>query len=177
MKQTTIILAIIFTSLSWALSGQEWKVYQSLEGNFSVLTPGMMEKKRATITTTLGDFDVHTFYFNSKDTVSNYLYLINYYDLPEGMLPPDSTSLAMEFLMNTMDQSVSDLGGDLQYSTEVPLGDHPGLMWRSKSEDKVVKCRAYIIGNRFYMLQVFSIPRKSLNADVDRFLESFTLKT
>ena len=177
MKRISIVITIIFSSIATTLSGQEWKVFQSYEGDFSVMTPGMMEQKRATITTELGDFDVHTLFYNSQDTVSNYLYLINFYDLPEEMLPPDSTTLAMEFLLNTMDQSVSDLGGDLQYSTEVEIGNHPGLMWRSRSDEKVVKSRAYVINNRFYMLQVFSVPSKSLNADVDKFLESFTLKT
>jgi len=171
-----VTFVILLVSIS-SLRAQEWKVYESQEGAFSILTPGLMEKKRATISTGIAAFDVHTFYYNTKDTSGNFLYLINYYDLPEDMIVEDSSDLAMEFLLNTMDQSVSDMDGDLQYSDEVSLGKHLGLMWRTRSKKGVVKSRAYIINSRFYMLQVFSIPDKSLNGDVDRFLESFTLKT
>lgn len=173
-----VLMVLLIGILGSQMSiGQEWKVYESLEGQFSILTPGLMEKKRATISTGIAPFDVHTFFYNTKDTSGNFLYLLNYYDFPEDMMHKDSTDLAMEFLLNTMDQSVSDVEGDLQYSNPVFLGSHQGLMWRSRSKKGVVKCKAFIINNRFYMLQVFSIPDKALNSDVDRFLESFTLKT
>ncbi|WP_235298293.1 hypothetical protein [Portibacter marinus] len=157
-------------------NGQEWKIFNSEEGEFSVMSPGMMEKKRAFLTTEIGEIELNTLYYHQTDTSGNFLYLINFYELPEETIPPDSTDLAMEFLLNTMDQAVSDIGGDVQYNKEISLGKHPGLLWRSKSEKQIVKSRAYVINNKFYMLQVFSIPRKSLNNDVDRFLESFTLR-
>jgi hypothetical protein len=170
------ILLLVFCGIG-EISAQDWKVYESEHGKFSILTPALMKQKRATISTGIASLDVHTHFLNTTDSSGNFLYLINYYDLPDEMFPEDSTDFAMEFLLNTMDQSVSDVGGDLQYSNPIDIGKHPGLMWRSKSEDNVVKSRAYIINNRFYMLQVFSVPNKSLNADIDRFLDSFTLRT
>lgn len=177
MKRNILLAFAIFMMNLSQISGQEWKVYESEHGKFSVLTPGLMKQKRATISTGIAALDVHTHFLDTKDSIGNFLYLINYYDLPEEMFPEDSTDFAMEFLLNTMDQSVSDINGDLQYSNPIQIGSYQGLMWRSKSEENVVKSRAFIIKNRFYMLQVFTIPSKSLNVEVDRFLDSFTLKT
>lgn len=177
MKKYILIPFVLFLLSLSIVSGQEWTVYESEHGKFSVLTPGLMDQKRATISTEIAALDVHTHFLNTKDTIGNFLYVINYYDLPEEMFPEDSTDFVMEFLLNTMDQSVSDIKGDLQYSNPISIGKYKGLMWRSKSEENVVKSRAYIIRKRFYMLQVFSLPNKSLNGDVDRFLDSFTLKT
>ncbi len=176
MKLRINYLAFVFFLLIGTISGQTWKVFESIEGKFSILTPGLMQTKTATVTTTVGEFDVHTFYLNPNDSIGNYLYVINYYDLEPGLIPQDSLELLEIFLKNTMDQSISDLNGQLMYNTPVSIGIHKGLMWRSKSDSGVVKCRAFIINDRFYMLQVFSIESKSLNHDVDRFLESFTLR-
>ena len=178
MNKLGVILsfATIFL-LTTSVHGQTWKIFHSEEGGFSILTPGLMEEKSATVNTEIGEFDVHTLFLNPKDTLGNYLYLINYYDLPEGMVPDDSTALVNDFLTNTMDQSVTDVNGSLLYNTPVEIGIHTGLMWRASSDSGTIKCRAYIINNRFYMLQVFSYPRKSLNKEIDRFLESFTLKS
>lgn len=177
MKLRIFQLGILFFLLTGQINSQEWKVYNSEEGGFSIMTPGLMEAKRATVETGVGDFDVHTLFLNPQDSLGNYLYLINYYDLPEDLVPIDSSDLVDDFLKNTMDQSITDIKGDLLYSNPIAIGDHPGLMWRSRSETGVVKSRIYLIGNRFYMLQVFSTPNKALNNNIDRFLESFTLKT
>lgn len=166
--------AILF---SIQTQGQEWKAFESIDGGFSIMTPTLMEEKHAVVTTGIGEIEVHTYFINPKDTLGNYLYLINYYDLPEDLIPKDSSDLAEDFLRNTLDQSIEDIDGSLMYSSEIRIGDNPGLMWRSKSEKGVVKCRAYIIGNRFYMLQVYSIESKSLNKYIDMFLESFTIRS
>jgi hypothetical protein len=172
----TILLLVVFglTFISNAIA-QEWKVFESEEGGFSVLTPALMETKHAIVSTGIGEIEVHTYFLNPKDTLGNYLYLINYYDLPEDLIPKDSLALRDEFLKNTLDQSIEDIDGSLMYSAEIQIGKHTGLMWRSRSESGIVKCRAYIIDNRFYMLQVFSVESKSLNKFIDKFLESFTI--
>ncbi len=177
MKLFAIVLIMVFIPRSIFSQEMEWKVFQSEEGAFSILSPGFMESKKAIVESEIGETVVHTLYYNQKDTTGNFLYLINFYDLPENSMPADSTDLIMDFLANTMDQAVSDIDGSIQYNNPIEIGPHKGLMWRSKSEKQVVKSRAYVINNTFYMLQVFSIPNKSLNGDVDRFLESFTLKS
>lgn len=176
MKLLSILTFLALIAFSQTVKGQDWKIFNSEIGEFSVMSPGFMEEKRASINSGIGEIDLHTLFYQQQDTTGNFLYLINFYDLPEGTIPVDSTELALEFLLNTMDQAVTDIDGDLQYNTPIHLGKHQGLLWRSRSEKQVVKSRAYVINNRFYMLQVFSIPSKSLNNDVDRFLESFTLK-
>ena len=178
MNKLGVILSFAtFFLLSAPVHSQTWKIFHSEDGGFSILTPGLLEEKNATVSTEVGEFRVHTLFLNPKDTLGNYLYLINYYDLPEGMVPDDSTGLVIDFLKNTMDQSISDVNGALLYNTPVEIGIYTGLMWRASSDSGTIKSRAYIIKNRFYMLQVFSYPRKSLNKDIDRFLESFTLKS
>ena len=170
-------IGLLFFLLTSAINGQEWRIFNSEEGNFSILTPGPMDEKLATVETGIGDFEVHTLFINPKDSIGNYLYLINFYDLPEGMVPIDSTDLVQDFFKNTMDQNFSDTEGELLYNKPLQLGNNPGLLWRSKSENGFVKSRIYLIGDRFYMLQVFSAPNKALNNNVDKFLESFTLKS
>ncbi len=177
MKMRIIYSTLVFFILIGGLQSQTWKVFESEEGKFSVLTPGPLEARSATVTTQVGDFEVYTLYLNPEDSVGNYLYLINYYDLPDEMIPKDSVEMVDEFFKNTMDQNISDTNGDLLYSNPIQLGIHPGLMWRSKSEVGYVKSRAFLINNRFYMLQVFSEVNKGLNNGVDKFLESFTLRS
>lgn len=40
----------------------------------------------------------------------------------------------------------------------------------------VVKCRMLIVGDRFYAIQVYTPMEKSLNDDINRYLNSFRLK-
>lgn len=167
-----------FILLSSMASAQEWKVFNSFNGGFSVLSPGILQEKAAIVTTSSGEVDLNTLYLSTKDdSLGNYVYIINYYDIEKGLFPKDSIDLTNIFLSNTMDQSVSDINGHIIYQNPFRFGAYTGLMWRAEYEGGAVKSRAFVINNRFYMLQVFSEKRNALNRNVDRFLESFSLRT
>ncbi len=176
MKLSVLFYLLTFILLTQPLTGQEWKVFNSYEGGFSVLSPGPMESKLSVITTEAGEVDLNTLYYTEQDTSGRFVYLINFYDLPKDWVETDSTEVVYEFLQNTVDQSIEDVSGNLLYANEIEFKDHPGIMWRVEYEGGSMKSKAYIIDKQFIVLQVFSEKRHSLSDNIDQFLDSFRLK-
>lgn len=176
MKLSLLFYLLTFILLTSALNGQEWKVFNSYEGGFSVLSPGPMESKLSIITTEAGEVDLNTLYYTEQDTAGRFVYLINFYDLPQDWIDLDSTEVVYSFLQGTVDQSIADIEGNLLYANEIEFKDYPGIMWRAEYEGGSMKSKAYIINKQFIVLQVFSEKRHSLSDNIDKFLDSFRLK-
>ena len=76
----------------------------------------------------------------------------------------------------SIDQSLTSLGGKLLYSTDITLQERfDGRVNRISYNDgeSIVKSKMYLVENRFYFLQVYTTKDNSLNLDMDDFLDSF----
>lgn len=177
----TLKLLLVFISFCFAfqpiIGQEEWVQFKVEDGlNFSVEAPGPMEESSKRIKTAVGELEVVTFSYQGTEEDPNYLYLINMVQYPEGMFPKDSLDLKNEFLDNSIVSSVDRVQGELIYSTSIESGK--GKLFRIKYNDgnAIVKGKSYLIKDVFVNLQVFTIQNKSLNDEMDYFLDSFKMK-
>jgi hypothetical protein len=154
-----------------------WKEFKSYEGKFRVITPtGEMTEKVSKMKTAVGDLDYHQYICKSEEkTADNVFYIVSYCDYPKGTFPKDSTELIQAFLDTTVEGSVESVNGKLTYQSDIQFFTHKGKIWRVQyNNDKVsVKNKCYLVGDRFYMLQVMTLKYRFMNSGIDKFLDSF----
>jgi len=112
------------------------------------------------------------------DQNPNLMYLIEYYDYPEGTFPEDSTALKLFFYEQTAQATSYEIGGTLSYSSESSVDGIDGFLYRCqyKNDAYVMKSRMFFVGDRFYHIKVYSEKEFSLNDEMDWYLDSFKLK-
>lgn len=170
----------IFLLLILGFAQPDKDIYTADDGSFSVLAPGEFVEKYQELETEVGSIEVYTLHcqLDIKDH-PNFLYLINYYDYPDGF-DDDAENGEDEFLKNifdeSIDQSLTGLNGKLLYSTDIKLQEYySGRVNRISYNDgeSIVKSKMYLVNNRFYFLQVYTTKDNSLNLEMDDFLNSF----
>ncbi len=172
-------LLAILSVITLAFSGEpNWEWYTSETGLFTVLTPGKLSEKVEVSETPVGSLSYHIFTFQPDyENADNFLYMISYCDYPEGTVHSDSTDLLKDFFDATVETSVSSVRGELFYAADIKMGDYPGKIWRvNYGNDKAaIKTKAYVVGNRYYAIQTVTFRHKSLNAAIDKFMNSFKI--
>ncbi len=173
--------SIFFFVLALTLSAQEakpWKEFISVDGKFRILTPGELIEKVNDIETEIGHFTYYSYiYQDGKEDAENLIYKISYVDYPEHTIHSDSTDFVEEFFHSTIETSIKSVRGHLRYSDEIELLDYPGRIWRVdyNGGDATIKTKAFMVGRRFYQIQVISRRDKSLNRIQDRYFDSFRI--
>ncbi|MEO1263238.1 MAG: hypothetical protein AAFZ15_30790 [Bacteroidota bacterium] len=153
-----------------------WPTFTDMDGRFQISAPGKFDKKTDTLTTDLGLLVYNTFFYQTKDG-ENELYLVSYCDYPPETIIPDSTELIEDFFQTTIESAASSVAGEVLYQSDIQLDNHPGKFWRIDYNDgnAIVKTKAYLVKDRFYSIQVFSLKNKNINAQSELFLDSFKL--
>lgn len=174
------VILLLFTLLSTFGYGQnEWKTFSPTDQPFEILVPGEMKSGEKKLLTDIGEVHPISWIYEGKNGKDpNYLYLVSYVDYPDGTFHPDSIDLVKELFKISMETHIKDLGGELVYESESPYNNFQGCIYRaSYNKNKlVVKSRMILIKDRFYAIQVYTTSEKSLNSDMNRFLESFRAK-
>ncbi len=167
------LLLIIATS---AIFQSEWSVFKSHEGQFSILSPGDISQDVKTIETDIGTIDYFSFYHaTNEEEEFRSVYSVSYCEYPTNTIHSDSTDMLLEFFAATIEQSIPH-GGKLVYEAPEQMEGYPGRLWRTSSPNlKIVKSKAFLVENRFYLIQVFSTNKKANRRDGDKFLKSFRL--
>lgn len=171
------ILFISFcTVLNTSIAQNSWINYKASEViPFSVDVPGLMDTSSQTIKTAVGSLITQTYAYQGTSDDPNYLYLINFVEYPTGTFPSDSIDLINDYLDNSVLTSAEKVGGKLVYASD--LENVSGKLFRIKYNDgnAVIKGKSYIRNDVFISLQVFTVQSKSLNDEMDYFLDSFKL--
>jgi hypothetical protein len=173
------ILYLVSLCLSIPLFSQQiWQKFIPPGQSFEVLSPGEMKNGEKSILTDIGSLQPVTWLHEGKAGDPNYLYLISYIDYAEGTFHQDSTDMIKALLDVSIETQVKTLSGDLVYQSEAPFGLHPGVVFRASYNNNkaVVKGKMILIRDRLYVLQVYTLSEKSLNPDMDIFLDSFKTK-
>ena len=171
-----IIIISIFALFGFTQS--KWQYFTSEKGKFTVLAPGEFEEKINTTETILGTTEYHTYLYQpSYQNPENLVYMVSYCDYPEGSIHSDSTELVKEFFEVTVESSLKSVKGELFYSSEINLGQYPGMLWRVNYKDgaATIKTKSYLVGRRYYSIQTITLRDMSLNPSIDKFLDSFKL--
>lgn len=126
----------------------------------------------------MGAITYHTFFHRpSDDPNGNYWFSVSYCDYPPETINSDSLNLVEEFFDETIKESAFSVNGEVRYVEQVDYNGFPGRFWRVDylKGQAAIKSKAYLIANRFYVIQVVSLAEKSANPNVQRFLEGFRL--
>jgi hypothetical protein len=170
-----LFVAIGLTLLSFTIA--TWTEYKNLEGRFRVLIPtDQMTENLKKVKTDVGELTFHQYIYKPEDKKDdNVFYLVNYCDYPKGSFPKDSVEMVQAFLNETVESSAKTVYGKVAYVNDIELQTHKGKIWRVQynNNNAQIKNKCFLVGDRFYLLQVMTLKEKSLNTSVDKFLESF----
>lgn len=178
-KYVVYILPILCLWFSIPLFSQKnWQKFSPPGQTFEVLSPGEMKNGEKNILTDIGSIQPVTWLHQGTAGDPNYLYLVSYIDYAEDTFHKDSTEMITELMDVSIETQVKTLSGDLVYKSDAPFGIYPGVIFRASynKNSAVVKGRIILIRNRLYILQVYTLSEKSLNPEMDKFLDSFKTK-
>jgi hypothetical protein len=170
-----MIFTAIMVLLQHSVTGQEaWKPFSPPDEKFSILVPCGMEYGEKSLLTDVGRLTAKTWMCQPADDHPNKLYILSYVNYPDGTFHPDSIEIAASLFEITINQNVKDLGGTLLYETDISKDSHRGKLYRvSYNNNKaVMKSVIFLSGDRFYALQVYALTPRSLNPEMDVFLDS-----
>jgi len=176
MKHIPLLASLLLTLCLFSFTQSDWTRYVSYEGKFSILTPGELQEKVNIIPTEVDSLAYHSFFYQPiNKEPENFVYLVSYVDYPDLTFHADSTDLINDFFETTIQGATESLNGELRYTDEISLSDHPGRMFRIDyiNGEAVMKTKAFLVGNRYYSIQVATHQQKSRNLDIDKFLNSF----
>lgn len=177
------VLFVVLLSFSsvFVLTGQEeWVVFEEKEGiDFVVDAPAKLVKKTKDFETAIGPLTAVTYAHEGDEDDSNYLYAINIIEYPEGTFHPDSTELIDAFLDSAVESFVEGLEGEEVYQADISeVANGKGKLFRIKYSDEytIIKGKTFLKNDIFITLQVYTTKNKSLNDEIDDFLNSFRVK-
>lgn len=180
MKLIRIIFfaaTVIFLSVNGTTAQTLWKKFSPSGQPFEVAVTGEMKNGEKRILTEVGDLHPITWMYQGTKDDPNFIYSVSYVDYPDGTFHKDSTALIEELFQASIESNIKSLGGTLVYKSESPYSQYPGVIYRGAYNDNkaVIKSRMILVNDRFYALQVYTLSEKSLNGDMDKFLNSFRL--
>jgi len=174
-----ILVAMSLTAWSQSTNWSDWITFESKDGSFTMAAPEEPEYLTKEITTSIGAMDVHSYMIapNYEAENPNLMYLIEYYDYPEGTFPEDSLDLKQFFYDQTAEATSYEIGGKLSYSSKSEVDGIDGMLYRCQYKDGtyVMKSRMFFVGDRFYHIKVYTEKAASLNDEMDWYLDSFKL--
>ncbi|MFT6334376.1 MAG: hypothetical protein ACJATI_001114 [Halioglobus sp.] len=163
-----------------ACTQDEWVTFKAdAVLSFEVQVPAEMAVKTKDITTDLGVMTTTTYAHEGMEDDMNFLYVINVVEYPSGTFPMDSLDLKNVFLEQSIENMAEGIDGELVYKSEISEGGNGiGRLFRLKYDEGygVIKGKVFIKDDVFITLQVYTIKEKSLNDEMDLFLDSFRAK-
>lgn len=155
-----------------------WITFFEKDSLFSILVPTEMKYKEQLVETSTGDYFLNSLYLESDiDSSENYLYLINYHEIQEGLYSPDTSMMNEEFLQVMAEDLAANISGELLYTNPVHASTWSALDYRInfRENELNLKGKLIITPTHLFVLQVYSTKQYTLNTNRDKFLESFRL--
>ena len=175
MKLSFAILIIYFASFT-SVSGQEWIEFRNDSIGFKIDSPMPLAFNKTSAMTDMGNLNVNAFGYVPTDSKENLVYQVIIIEYPEDSFPEDSLTFKADILKSLVNQSTEEPGSELVYKEETYSYGEDIIQWRIHSNNKIsIKSRAFIKGDRVIIIQVMTKIDKSLNTDIDKFMDSFRL--
>ena len=169
---------ILLILIALPLLGQnEWHGFKSEDPVFHIDFPGEYQVKEKQIKTEIGETLVTTIYsVSSEELTDNFLYLVNFFELPESVFEESLTRC--DYLEMMTEGIKEESGGKSIYQSACTNENDPWIVYRFENEAKgtMVKGKIMYRNNMVYSIQVFTEKQYSLNRNVDRFIDSFYLR-
>ena len=171
----TSFLLLLFLPL---VTSAQWSLFTSYDGRFQIPAPRSLDYQQATVETPLGEIVYHSYFHKPEnDPQGNQWFSVSYCDYPDGAVHSDSTELLVDFFEESIKESAFSVNGEVRYVEDIDYNSFPGRFWRVDYMDGqvIIKSKAYLVAQRFYVIQVVSLKDKSVNEDSARFLDGFKL--
>ena len=154
-------------------SADSWVTFTSDTGHFSVLLPEIPTDKVSTTQSDHGPYTTHLYVVRSAKSI----FLVGWVDYD----PSFNFDLQKELDANR-DNFVNGIkaGGaaiTLLSTSKITLNGNPGIEFIAETPETVYKSRVYIVERRPYQIIVGTSKFQDDAADVDRFLNSFAVKS
>ncbi|MFT4536510.1 MAG: hypothetical protein ACJA1A_003871 [Saprospiraceae bacterium] len=179
-KRLFYIASILLLTTSIAVGQEAWFTFKAdAILSFEVEVPSEMGVKTKDITTDLGVMTTTTYAHEGGEGDMNFLYVVNVVEYPSGTFPLDSLDLTTEFLEQSIESMAEGIDGELVYKSELSEeGNGIGILFRLKYNEGygVIKGKVFVKDDVFITLQVYTTKEKSLNDEMDMFLNSFRAK-
>lgn len=173
-----MIKIVFFLLISLHLHGQiEWQSFTNETPVFHIDFPGNVEVRETLIKTELGETMVTTvFSVSSLESSDNFLYLVNFFELPASVFEDSITRC--EYLELMVAGIEEETGGKPIYKSACTKENDPSIIYRFENEDKGTSVKGKIMyrNNMVYSIQVFTEKQYFLNKNIDRFIDSFYLR-
>ena len=173
---------IFFVILSFlvnfsAMAQVDWNYHKIDTANFSIVVPGELKFSRQTMDLPIGQLNYEIYYSQAADTSENWLYQVSYCDYPIGTIHSDSTEFLKILFEENVKSSANAVIGDVVYEEDIAYKGYPGKIFKVHfaNDGAAIKTRLYVIENRYYSISITGPRGKSLNRQVDKFLDSFRI--
>ena len=174
-RKVTLCMAMLFCYA--LLSAQvKWEDFKYDNASFKVSSPGMFKVITKELATSMGVITTTNYSISIKEHNPNFLYTINHIMYEDGTLSKDSIAMINALMEETLDGVIESNKTKLIYKTENTSEEYQGLIFRCMNPAGIViKGKIIVRGDHAYILMVYTHNDKSLNLDMDRFLDSFQL--
>ena len=157
----------------------EWlplKLQAGRDAKSAAYFPGEVQQVRDTVATPLGRMPFTTYFHQDDRGLSgNRLYTLTLVEYADGAFPADSLARREAFFASTIAAAAESVGGEVTISERADLGERHGHLFRIDYGDErptVVRNRAYLVGDTYVHLQVFSFREDDGARSRKRFFES-----
>lgn len=148
-------------------------------GDGEVYFPNEPQKLEREVNSEFGFVTSHIFLYQAPiDSIKlngNVAFIFAYTDYPniESLSKDDFNN----FLNNRRDGAIQNSNGRLLLEERIFYNKYEGRRWRAllDNEANISNAYAYLVDDRFYLLQVISIREYDNNRGIDKFLKSFKL--
>lgn len=178
MQTKACLLFLFLIVYSTAIAQQDWQFYEADDFGFSVLLPEKPRVKSKEFDTEIGKLVTNNYSVELDKKSNNFLYTINTVQFPKATFSKDSIAYNDEVMRSHLQELSTTLKCKLVYQNPATISDENGYIFRLTDErsGQVVKGCITLYNDKIYTITVFTLLDRSLNGDIDRFLNSFKLK-
>ncbi len=139
----------------------------------TVIMPESATKREMETQSVVGKLQYVSWVSTDSTDRSGQIYFLSWVDYPDGTFSPDSLEAISSFLSETLNSHQQQLNGNLVYNAEQSYDGFPGILFRMTltNQNRFVKGRMMIKGNRFYLWQVFAPDKKHMTSKIEVFLD------
>jgi hypothetical protein len=169
MKKMVAVVILALLTLS-GCNDSDWLSFSTYEGGFSIEAPDNFQEKNIVVKSVIGPLKFKIYLLEMEQAV----YLVGYSDYPDSIIEVKTPDELLQF---ATEGAIKNLKGEVKKDTEISLGKHPGrevviVIPKVENEHRL---RLYLVGKRLYQLSVFIPEGQVVEADPERFFNSFRL--
>jgi len=105
--------------------------------------------------------------------------MVTMIDYPQGVFDPDSIELIDTYLTEAISSLADGVNGEVLYQTDIKEDKNGrGKLFRLRYDEEymIIKGKTFIKNDVFITVQVYTTKDKSLNDEMDVFLDSFEIR-